>query len=29
MALRWVRHHIEEVGNLVHFLPDLYRRHVQ
>jgi hypothetical protein len=20
----WIRHHIEEIGNLEHFLPDLY-----
>jgi hypothetical protein len=21
----WTRHHIEEIGNLPHFLPDLFR----
>jgi hypothetical protein len=21
----WVRHHVEEIGNLPHFLPDLFR----
>ncbi len=24
-AMAWVRHHIEEVGNLENFLPDLYK----
>lgn len=23
----WIRHHIEEIGNLENFLPDLYRYH--
>jgi hypothetical protein len=25
-AMAWVRHHIEEIGNLEHFLPALYQR---
>lgn len=24
--LPWIRHHVEEVGNLEHFLPDLFRK---
>ena len=24
LALHWARYHIEEIGNLEHFLPQLY-----
>ena len=24
MARAWLRHHVEEIGNLEHFLPELY-----
>jgi hypothetical protein len=23
---KWIRHHIEEIGNLENFLPELFRR---
>jgi DAPG hydrolase PhiG domain len=25
----WIRHHIEEIGNLEHFLPDLFRQRAE
>jgi hypothetical protein len=27
MAMRWARHHVEEIGNLENFLPGLFQNH--